>query len=82
MVGDYRHAVHQVAQAMDNIDLLDSYVTTTYDDVLQLYNQSVMPSMIIYEFYRLELAWLPTYVIKNTFEQATWFCRMPIETYQ
>src|SRR5687768_14794183 len=77
--GDYRHIQH-IAQAVVNSNLIDNHVIKDYNDVLQLYNQNVMPSKIDYESYRPKLAWLPADVAKKTFEKTTQFYRMPMGT--
>ena len=61
--------------------MVEDQVITDFDDVLQLHNQNITPSKIDYKSYRSKLAWLPTDVIKRTFEQTTQFYRMPMETY-
>src|SRR5688500_4502887 len=77
--GNYRHIQH-VAQTIVNGDQLDNHVITDYHDVVQLYNQNIMPSKIDYESYRSKLAWLPVDIIKSTFERTTQFYRMPMGT--
>ncbi len=77
--GDYRHIQH-VAQVVVNSNNIDNHVIKDYNDVLQLYNQNVMPSKIDYESYRPKLAWLPVDVVKKTFERTTQFYRMPMGT--
>src|SRR5688500_7650007 len=57
---------------------MNNHVIKDYNNVLQLYNQNVMPSKNDYESYRPKLAWLPADVIKNTFEWTTQFYRMPM----
>ena len=62
-------------------NVIENWVITDFNDVLQLHNQNIMPSKIDYKSFQPKLAWLPAEVIKKTFKQTAQFYRMPMGTY-
>ena len=72
--GDYRHT-HSVTNAIQSNDIMESTIFTDLPSVFKAYEHSVKPRAIDYQRFQSKFAFLPTDVIKHTFDSTTQFYR-------
>jgi hypothetical protein len=64
---------------MNNV--METTVITDIDSMIMIYNREVMPRVIDFEKYRSKFAWLPSDIIRYTFENSTQFYRKSTGTH-
>ena len=78
--GDYRKT-HEVTEAIMADSIIENSVITDLPSVFKLYANEVMPREIDYDKFKSKFMWLPTDVIKRTFDKTTQHYRMSANTY-
>jgi len=70
--GDYRHVV-AVTEALLSDESIEENVIKDLPDAFQLYEHNIKPCAVDYQRYQSKFAFLPTDIIKHTFEKTTQF---------
>ena len=78
--GDYRHT-YNVLEAIMTDSVIKNDVITDLPMAFKVYECKVKPHPIDYESLRPKFGWLPTDIIKRTWDTTTQFYRMPMSTH-
>ena len=70
--GDYRH-VHAVTEAILSDSIIENIAINDLPSIFQTYEHNVKPRAVDYQKYQSKFAWLPSDIIKHTFENTTQF---------
>ena len=77
--GDYRHT-HIVTEAFLSNSILDNSLIMDLPTLYQAHERRIQPKDPDYEALCPNFGWLPTDVIKQTFQNSTQFARIPMST--
>ena len=78
--GDYRHT-HNVAKALLSSNIIENIILTDLPSMFQAYEHTIKPRAIDYQRFQSKFAFLPTDIIKHTFDKTTQFyCSTGIST--
>ena len=72
--GDYRH-IHLVSEAIQSSSVIENSVITDLPSVFEAYEVAVKPRAIDYQKFQSKFAFLPTDIIKHTFDKTSQFYR-------
>ena len=75
--GDYRH-IHVVTEAILSDSIIENSILNDLPSIFQAYEHSVRPRAIDYQQYQYKFTFLPTDVIKHTFDNTTQFYRSAV----
>jgi hypothetical protein len=78
--GNYRHRTI-VNQHVLVPSVLENHVLPSRDFLYQVHERTIQPATIDFASYRPYFAWLPTDIIKKTFENTTQHASLPMSTY-
>ena len=78
--GEYRHTV-DITEAIMSSTVFENSIITDFPSLYLLNPVQTQERTIDYDSYRSKLGWLPTDVIKRTFENTTQYYRMPHSTH-